>query len=151
MEVNKVDEFREKFNAIVKESVTEENLFPELAIDSKLKFSDITPKFLRILDQFAPFGPGNLRPVFLAENVEVSNTPRIVGNNHLLLCVKQKESKKIFDCIGFNMGEHYKKIIRNNSDIDIVFSIDKTIRDGRTFPQFKLKDIKFKSINEENK
>lgn len=151
MEINKVDEFRKKFNTIVKKSVNEENLSPELAIDSKLKFSDITPKFLRILDQFGPFGPGNLRPVFLAENVEVSNTPRVVGNNHLLLCVKQKESKKIFDCIGFNMGEHYKKIIQNSSDIDIVFSIDKTVRDGRTFPQFKLKDIKFKSIYEENK
>ena len=150
MEINKVDEFRKKFNTIVKESVTEENLSPELTIDSKLKFSDITPKFLRILDQFSPFGPGNLRPVFLAENVEVSNTPRVVGNNHLLLCVKQKESKKIFDCIGFNMGEHYESIIQNSSDIDIVFSIDKTVRDGRTFPQFKLKDIKFKSIYEEN-
>ena len=150
MEVSKVEKFREKFNAIVKESVTEENLFPELAIDSKLKFSEITPKFLRILDQFAPFGPGNLRPVFLTENVEVSNTPRVVGNNHLLLCVKQKESKKIFDCIGFNMGGHFEKIIQNNSEIDIVFSIDKTIRDGRTFPQFKLKDIKFKSVSEED-
>ena len=149
MEIDKLDEFRKKFNTIVKESVTEENLSPELTIDSKLKFSDITPKFLRILDQFSPFGPGNLRPVFLAENVEVSNTPRVVGNNHLLLCVKQKESKKIFDCIGFNMGEHYKSIVRNNTDIDIVFSIDKTVRDGRTFPQFKLKDIKFKSIYEE--
>jgi single-stranded-DNA-specific exonuclease len=149
MEINKVEEFRKKFNTIVKESVTEENLSPELTIDSKLKFSDITPKFLRILDQFSPFGPGNLRPVFLAENVEVSNTPRVVGNNHLLLCVKQKESKKIFDCIGFNMGEHYESIVQNSSDIDIVFSIDKTVRDGRTFPQFKLKDIKFKSIYEE--
>jgi single-stranded-DNA-specific exonuclease len=150
MEVSKVEKFRGKFNAIVKESVTEENLFPELAIDSKIKFSEITPKFLRILDQFAPFGPGNLRPVFLTENVQVSNTPRVVGNNHLLLCVKQKESKKIFDCIGFNMGEHFEKIIQNNSEIDIVFSIDKTVRDGRTFPQFKLKDIKFKSISEED-
>ena len=151
MEITKVDEFRKKFNVILKESVTEEDLSPELAIDSKLKFSDITPKFLRILDQFSPFGPGNLRPLFLAENVEVSNTPRVVGNNHLLLCVKQKESKKIFDCIGFNMGEHYERIIQNNSDIDIVFSIDKTVRDGRTFPQFKLKDIKFKSMHAENK
>lgn len=151
MEISKVDEFRKRFNEIVKESVTEENLLPELAIDSRLKFSDITPKFLRILDQFAPFGPGNLRPVFLAENVKVSNTPRVVGNNHLLLCVKQKESKKIFDCIGFNMGEHYEKIMRNNSNFDMVFSIDKTVRDGRTFPQFKLKDIKYRSINEEYK
>jgi single-stranded-DNA-specific exonuclease len=149
MEIEKVDGFRKEFNSIVKETITKQDLFPELAIDSRVKFSEITPKFLRILDQFAPFGPGNLRPVFLAEDVEVTNTPRIVGNNHLLLCVKQKESKKVFDCIGFNMSEFYEPITQNNSEIDIVFSIDRTVRGGRTFPQFKLKDIKFNAINEE--
>jgi hypothetical protein len=48
------------------------------------------------------------------------------------------------------MGEYFEKIVQNNSEIDIVFSIDKTVRDGRTFPQFKLKDIKFKSVSEED-
>ncbi len=150
MEIDKVNNFRKEFNYVVKASVNEEDLYPELAIDSKVKFSEITPKFLRILDQFAPFGPSNLRPVFLAEDVEVTNTPRIVGNNHLLLCVRQNGSKKVFDCIGFNMGDKYEKIMQNNSEIDIVFSIDKTIRDSRIFPQFKLKDLKFKAINVEN-
>ncbi|MBT8378932.1 MAG: single-stranded-DNA-specific exonuclease RecJ [Ignavibacteria bacterium] len=151
MEVDKVKDFRKAFNKVVQETINEEDLFPELAIDAKIKFSDITPKFFRILEQFAPFGPGNLRPVFLAENVEVSNTPRIVGKNHLLLCLKQRGSKKIFDCIGFNMGNNYEMIIENNSGIDIVFSIDRTVRDTRVFPQFKLKDIKFNDIDEESK
>lgn len=149
MEIVNIDLFRKRFNEAVRESISEEDLYPEVAIDAKLKFSDITPKFLRILDQFAPFGPGNMKPVFLSEDVSVTNTPRIVGTNHLLLSVKQKDSNKIFDCIGFNLGEFYQPILQNNTEIDVVFSIDKTIRDGRIFPQFKLKDIKLKATNKE--
>ncbi len=142
VEVDKLDEFKERFNNVVRQSVTQEDLLPEIKIDAKLKFSEITPKFLKILDQFSPFGPGNMRPVFLSENVHISNLPRIVGTNHLLLSLKQEGSERIFDCIGFNMGEFCNPIINNNSKIDVVFTIDKTIRDGRVFPQFRLKDIK---------
>ncbi|HQJ47214.1 MAG TPA: single-stranded-DNA-specific exonuclease RecJ, partial [Ignavibacteriaceae bacterium] len=76
VELDKLQEFKDKFNQIVKESINEEDLLPEVIIDAKIRFSDITPKFLRILDQFAPFGPENMRPVFLTENVELINTPR---------------------------------------------------------------------------
>ena len=120
-------------------------MLQEISIDSKIKFSEITPKFLRILEQFSPFGPGNLRPVFLAEGVLTANIPRIVGTNHLLANFKQNGSDKIFDAIGFNMGEHFEMIRENNRELDIVFSIDKTIRDNRIYPQLKLKDIKPKS------
>jgi len=149
IEVDKIEEFREKFNNIVRESVTEDDLLPEIKIDAKLKFSEITPKFLKILEQFSPFGPGNMRPVFLSENVQISNMPRIVGTNHLLLSLRQEGSERIFDCIGFNMGEFCDPIIKNNSKIDVVFNIDKTVRDGRIFPQFKLKDIRIKENIEE--
>jgi single-stranded-DNA-specific exonuclease len=114
-------------------------------IDSMIRFSEITPKFLRVLDQFAPFGPGNLRPVFLSEGVQISNMPRIVGNNHLLSSFKQTGSDKVFDSIGFNMGDHYELLKNNNAELDIVYSLDKTIRDNRIFPQIKLKDIKVRT------
>jgi len=149
IEVDKIEEFKEKFNNIVRESVTEDDLLPEIKIDAKLKFSEITPKFLKILEQFSPFGPGNMRPVFLSENVQISNMPRIVGTNHLLLSLRQEGSERIFDCIGFNMGEFCDPIIKNNSKIDVVFNIDKTVRDGRIFPQFKLQDIRIKENIEE--
>jgi single-stranded-DNA-specific exonuclease len=141
IELDKLDEFKTRFNQVVRELVSDNDLYPEIIIDSKLNFSDITPKFLKILDQFSPFGPGNMRPVFLSENVNVSGTPRIVGNNHLVLNFKQNGSDKVFDCIGFNMGQYYEPIVSNHSDYDIVFTIDKTTRDGRTYPQFRLKDI----------
>jgi len=145
LELDKIDEFKTKFNEVLKSSISTDDLLQEISIDSKIKFSEITPKFLRILEQFSPFGPGNLRPVFLAEGVLTANIPRIVGTNHLLANFKQNGSDKIFDAIGFNMGEHFEIIRENNRELDIVFSIDKTIRDNRIYPQLKLKDIKPKS------
>ncbi len=142
VELDKLQEFKDKFNQIVKETINEENLLPEVNIDAKIKFSDITPKFLRILDQFAPFGPENLRPVFLTENVELSNIPRIVGSNHIMAGFKQKNSDKVFDAIGFNMREYLDLFLKKNSKVDIVYTIDKTVRDGRTYPQLRLKDIR---------
>ncbi|MHB1686693.1 MAG: single-stranded-DNA-specific exonuclease RecJ [Ignavibacteriaceae bacterium] len=147
VEVEKIDEFKLKFNQIVKESMSEEDLLPEIHIDSKLNFSEITPKFLRIMDQFAPFGPGNMRPVFLSENVEVINTPRIVGTNHLLMNLRQGGCDRVFDTIGFKMGEYFDIVNKFHPVIDIVYNIDKSARDGRTFPQLKLKDLKIKVNN----
>jgi single-stranded-DNA-specific exonuclease len=145
LEIEKIDEFRAKFNEVLKTSISSDDLLQDINIDSKIRFSEITPKFLRILDQFSPFGPGNLRPVFLAEDVCIVNPPRVVGNNHIIASFKQNGSDKVFDSIGFNMGEHFEMIQQNNGELDIVFSIDKTIRDNRIYPQLKLKDIKAKT------
>lgn len=142
MELDKVDEFRTRLNEVLKSSITSDDLSEEILIDSKIRFSEITPKFLRILDQFAPFGPGNLRPVFLSEKVQIAGFPRIVGNNHLVASFRQSGTDKVFDSIGFNMGQHFEQLKNNNFELDIVFSLDKSIRDSRIYPQLKLKDIK---------
>ena len=141
VEIEKLSDFKDKFNRIVKESISEEDLFPEVTIDTQIRFAEITPKFLKILEEFSPFGPGNMRPVFLSENVEVINTPRIVGNNHVVATFKQNGTDKVFDTIGFNLGEYLDLLKSKNDKLDIVFTIDKTVRDGRTFPQFRLKDL----------
>lgn len=147
VEVDKIDDFRLKFNQIVKETLGEEEFLPEVHIDAKLKFSDLTPKFFRIIDQFAPFGPGNMRPVFLADNLHIEGKPRFVGNNHLIINLRQNGSDRILDCIGFNMGEMCEALSKNYASIEAVFSIDKYTKDGKTFPQLKLKDL---HINENN-
>jgi len=142
---DKLSKFKEKFNAVVHASVSADDLLPEILIDSPLDFSEITPKFLRVLDLFAPFGPGNMRPVFISENINVSGKPRIVGKNHLLCSFKQEGSDRVFDCIGFNMGDYYDILLNSNSDeLNIVYTIDKYERAEKTFPQFRLKDIKTK-------
>lgn len=142
---DKLSKFKEKFNAVVHASVSADDLLPEILIDSPLDFSEITPKFLRVLDLFAPFGPGNMRPVFISENINVLGKPRIVGKNHLLCSFKQEGSDRVFDCIGFNMGDYYDILLNSNSDeLNIVYTIDKYERAEKTFPQFRLKDIKTK-------
>ncbi len=149
VELDKIKEFKEKFNQIVKASIKEEDLLPEISIDAKIKLSEITPKFLRILEQFSPFGPENMRPVFLSEGVNIYNTPRLVGKNHLVASFKQNENDKIFDSIGFNMREYLDLLSNKKIKFDIVYTIDKTIKDGRTFPQLRLKDLRInESISE---
>jgi single-stranded-DNA-specific exonuclease len=142
VEVEKINDFKLKFNKIVKESITENDLLPEIHIDSKLKFSEITPKFLRILELFSPFGPGNMRPMFLSEEVTVASAPRIVGSDHLLVTLKQNGGEKVFDCIGFNMGNYCNIIGKEGQMFSVVYSIDRSVKDGRVYPQFKIKDIK---------
>lgn len=147
VEIEKLDEFRSRFNQIARESISDMDLLPELEIDSEIKFSEITPKFLRIIEQFAPFGPKNLRPVFVAENVEVVNYPRLVGNNHLIVNLRQSGCDRIFDSIGFGMGNFYELITKTRVFLDVVFTIDKSSRDGKEFPQLRLKDIRIKENN----
>lgn len=150
VEVDKIDDFRSKFNQIVKETISEDEFLPEVHIDTILKFSDLTPKFFKVIDQFAPFGPGNMRPVFLAENLSVEGKPRFVGNNHLIINLKQNGFDRVLDCIGFNMGEMCDVLSKNHSPIEAVFSIDKYTKDGKTFPQLKLKDLHINEKNLEN-
>lgn len=150
VEVDKLDDFKSKFNQIVKETIGEEKFLPEIYVDAQLKFSDLTPKFFRIIDQFAPFGPGNMRPVFWADNLHIEGKPRFVGNNHLIINLKQKGSERILDCIGFNMGEMCNQLTKNHSPLEAVFSIDKYTKEGITFPQLKLKDVHINENNQEN-
>ena len=148
VKLDKVKEFKDRFNQIVRESITENDLLPEICIDAKIRLSEITPKFLRILDQFSPFGPENMRPIFLSEGVEIYNNARLVGNNHLVACFKQNGNDKIFDSIGFNMREYLDLLSDKKINVDIVYTIDKTVRDGRTYPQLRLKDLRLTCIEQ---
>jgi single-stranded-DNA-specific exonuclease len=150
LELTKIQEFKEKFNQIVKCSVTQGDVQPELLIDDKISLNDINAKFIKILDEFAPFGPGNMRPLFMAENVELIYAPRIVGVNHIIAPVRQNGNDKVFDTIGFNLGSYASQIDKDKNLLDIVFTVEKSDRDGRTFPQLRLRDIKIKTIEETN-
>lgn len=122
----------------------EEDIIPELNIDVKISFTEISPKFVRILEQFSPFGPGNMRPLFLSENVSLVYPPRIVGNNHIVATLKQNGSEKVFDAIGFNLGNYASIIDKDRNLIDIVYTIESINKDGKSFPQIRMKDIHVK-------
>ena len=147
VEIEKINEFREKFNKVVREKLNNEFPLPKLEIDSKIKLSEITPKFLRIIDQFTPFGPSNMRPTFLVEDAELTSYVKIAGGRHLIFAIKQKGCDRVFDCVAFEMSEFAEKLSANNITLDIVFSIDQMKRDGRLFPQLKIKDLKIKENN----
>jgi single-stranded-DNA-specific exonuclease len=139
VELDKVDEFREAFKQVAAELLTEDLLTPEIKIDAEVQLSDLTPKFIRVLSQFAPFGPENMRPVFAARSVEVLGQPRIVGKNHLRF--KVRSNTHVVDAIGFNLG-HLLSRVQNGSKIDVAFSLDEGEFAGETVPQLKIRDVK---------
>jgi len=143
VELDKIDEFRKRFLKIVKEKIDRKDLIPEITIDSKIKLSEITAKFIRIAEQFSPFGPRNMRPVLWAEDVRAISS-RTISGKHLVLTIKQEDCDKVFDCIAFNMSEFSPLINGGNVKFDTVFSIDQMFKDGKVFPQFRIKDIKIK-------
>lgn len=147
IELDKVEAFRKKFNEVLKVKLKEDEIIPEIKIDAKISLDEITPKFIRVLDQFAPFGPGNMRPVFLAEKVRFISTPRIVGTNHFVSFFCQNGSDKIYDTIGFNLGGAVNDINKDVDLFDIVFTIEKVLKEGKSFPQIRVKDIKKSIIN----
>jgi len=140
VELDRLDEFKEAFHAVAKELLAGDLLTPEIRIDAELPLKDLTPKFVRILSQFAPFGPGNMRPVFVARNVELYGSPRIVGKNHLKL--KVKANGQVFDAIGFNLGALMERLMNGRRNIDIAFSLDEGEYAGETVPQLKIRDLK---------
>ena len=139
VELDKVDEFRDAFKQVAAELLTEDLLTPEIKIDAEVQLSDLTPKFIRVLNQFAPFGPENMRPVFAARNVEVLGQPRIVGKNHLRF--KVRSNTHVVDAIGFNLG-HLLNRVRSGSKVDVAFSLDEGEFAGETVPQLKIRDVK---------
>lgn len=140
VDLDRIEEFRMAFNSVVKEMLTEDLLTPEIHIDTEIDLSELTPKYLRILKQFAPFGPQNMRPMFLAKQVQVMGLPRIVGKDHLRF--KVKKNGVTFDCIGFGLGSLLEKVRQNMNGLDIVFSIDESDFTGVPLTQLKIKDLK---------
>jgi len=139
VEVDRVDEFREAFKQVANELLTEELRTPEIRIDAELQLADLTPKFVRVLSQFAPFGPDNMRPVFAVRDVEVMGQPRIVGRNHLRF--KVRNNGYVVDAIGFNLGDLMPRV-RQGARVDLAFSLDEGEFAGETVLQLKVRDIK---------
>jgi len=140
--IDNIPEFRRRFNILAKEQIKNDDLIPQIEIDTKIKLSEITPKFIRVLHQFAPFGPDNPRPVFLSEDVAHTGFVRKVGHNHLLLQLKQNGNDKIFDAIGFELGHYEEQVKDKSTRLDIVYTIDNTGRECKPHPQLRIKDLR---------
>jgi len=143
LRVENVEKFAVLFDDVVKKSIKEQSLQPEIEYDYEIPLKIITPKFYSVLKQFAPFGPGNQSPVFMSKNVWDVGDAMIVGNNHLKLSLTQEEGARIFKGIAFGMGKHYEKVSEGIS-FDICYTIEENYFNGHTNLQLNIKDISFK-------
>lgn len=136
------DGFKSQFERVVASTINPELLIPEVIIDTEIELNQIDPKLMRILKQFAPFGPGNMSPLFLSEGLVDSGKGRTVGkdNKHLKLTVKQIGSA-IFPAIGFNLGGKLS-ITKNGAPFSAVYSIDENEWNGKIELQLKIRDLK---------
>jgi single-stranded-DNA-specific exonuclease len=140
MHPENVDAFINKFEEVVSSTITAEQLIQQIQIDAELRLSQIEPKFFRILNQFAPFGPENMAPVFLTKNVYVSGNPVLVGQNHIKMTVMQ-EGSALFDCIAFGQGEQLEQI-KKDAPFDICYNIEENIWRERRTIQLNVKGIR---------
>ncbi len=136
------ENFKSKFEQVVSESIDKRLLIPEIVIDAEINLEDITPKFHRILKQFAPFGPGNMSPVFMTQNLIDTGYGKCVGGDdlHLKCRVQQAHSPVTIDAIGFNLGNKCE-LITQKKKFKAVFSIDENEWNGNLSLQLKLRDI----------
>ena len=134
--------FKSSFEKHVKKTIEKKMLTPTITIDEKIQLLDITPKFFRILKQFAPFGPSNKQPVFLSENLKDTGYCKTVGEDdkHLKLSLKQGNSD-VFKAIAFGLGDKLS-LIKNKTQFSGVFNIGENNWNGVKSIQLKLLDIK---------
>lgn len=134
--------FRNKFEQVVQDTIAPELLIPEIRIDGEIDFTDITPKFFRILKQFEPFGPGNMTPVFLTKGLRDTGFGRAIGadSDHLKLFVKQGNSDGI-GAVGFGLAKK-KDLACYGDAFDAVYSIEENEWNGEVNLQLRLRDIR---------
>ena len=139
-----LDEFVTRIDKYVGEHINEEMATPVVDVDSEINFSQITPKFCRILKQFQPFGPGNSSPVFLTKNVYDNGTGRKVGpgGQHLKLeMIQESQPYHQISAIAFNMADLFAHI-HNGNPVDICYSIVENYFRGNSTIQLRIKDIR---------
>jgi len=137
-----LDKFKERFEEYVSSHLSVELSVPEIEIDAKLDLQDIKRKFFDVLKQFAPFGPGNMSPVFETDNVIDAGKAKIVGNNHLKLEVFQRDVRsEPISAIAFQQGEGFE-YIRDGNPFNICYHIEENEWNGKKSFQLNIKDIK---------
>ena len=134
--------FKTSFEKHVKKTIKKEMLTPTITVEEKIQFSEITPKFFRILKQFAPFGPSNKQPVFWSDNLNDTGYCKTVGEEgkHLKLSLSQDNSD-IFKAIAFGLGDKLS-LVKNKAQFKAAFNIDENNWNGVKSVQLKLLDIK---------
>lgn len=139
MKRDNLDAFRRRFEEVVATSIDERLLIPEIEINAALDPADVTPKFYNILRQFGPFGPQNMKPLFVTQGVVDNGWTKVVGTDHIRFYVKKNEAN--LQGVGFGMAEHISKI-KSGEPFDICYSLEENEWNGRKRIEMLVKDIK---------
>lgn len=134
--------FKQAFEKVVSETIPPELLIPEVLIDAEINLADINEKLIRILNQFEPFGPQNMTPVFMTKGLNDTGYAKRIGldEDHLKLFVKQNGSEG-FGAIGFGLGNKME-FVKNQQTFDAAYNIDENEFNGNVTVQLRLKDLK---------
>ncbi|MDO6595779.1 single-stranded-DNA-specific exonuclease RecJ [Oceanihabitans sp. 2_MG-2023] len=134
--------FKQAFEAVVSKTIAKSLMTPEIKIDRKIDLRQVDGRLWRIIKQFAPFGPGNMTPIFVTEDLQDTGYGKCVGEDdkHLRITVTQPQADKIV-CIGFGLGNKLD-LITNKKRFKAVYSVDENHWQGNVSLQLKLRDLK---------
>jgi single-stranded-DNA-specific exonuclease len=138
-----VEPFTKRFEEYVAQNILPEQQHPQIDIDATIEFKDITPKFFRVLKQFSPFGPENMKPVFCTKHVFDYGTSRLVGKEqeHLKMELIDSSSENVMNGIAFRMWE-FNDYLKALNPLDICYTLEENTFNGNTTVQLMIKDIK---------
>jgi single-stranded-DNA-specific exonuclease len=135
----KVESFKVDFEKSVSESITKDSLCPEIEMDAEIDFKDIRFPLFRMIAQMEPFGPENMKPVFIAKNVINNGNSRLIKEQHIKFELKQNND--YISGIGFNMVNRFDLLLQNKP-IDIVFTLEENEWNGKVSLQLMVLDFK---------
>ncbi|HJY23767.1 MAG TPA: DHHA1 domain-containing protein, partial [Hanamia sp.] len=144
MHPDNVIAFSNKFEEVVSSTIDPRLLIPELIIDTEITFKNINEKFFKIIKQMEPYGPGNLRPVFITKKVQNTEWTRIVKEQHIRFVVKNENIT--LTGIGFNLSEKFS-LLEKDKPVDLVYTIDENEWNGETNLQLKVIDFRLSEFN----
>lgn len=142
MDINNIEAFQEKFERVVSERITNDQLVPQIQVNQTIDFETINQKFFNILKQMAPFGPQNMQPLFATHKVIATANSRVLKGEHLKLFLKQENSNKVMEAIGFGLGDYFDMISAGMS-FSVAYTIEENNYMDRVSLQLNVKDIKF--------
>lgn len=148
MKIENVSEFARRFEEIVTKTLEGRSQLQSIEVDTRIPLHEITPRFYRLLKQFEPFGPHNMQPVFVSEDVIDAGTSRIVGKNseHIKLdLMEPDDSSTVYAGIAFNMADKFP-LIKSGMPFDICYSVAINEFRGKTNLQLYIRDIRIKNI-----
>ena len=144
LELDKVAAFQLKFEEIVSSTIPAELLVPEIVIDAEIQFTDLKQSFYNIICQMEPFGPDNLRPIFVVKNVVDSGYSKIVKDQHIKFSLRQ--GNIVFSGIGFSLADKFH-LLHLRKPVDVVFTLEQNEWNNQCHLQMKVIDLRLSEPN----